>query len=47
MNIARRATIALITGILSVTGIVSMASPAEAGRDTGWPVMARDTGWPM
>jgi len=45
MNFARRATIALITGILSVSGIVMMASPADAARDTGWPTL-RDTGWP-
>ena len=45
MNFARRATIALITGILAVSGLTLAASPAEAKRDTGWPTL-RDTGWP-
>jgi hypothetical protein len=46
MNFLRRATIALITGILSVSTVAIMASPADAKRDTTWPVTARDTTWP-
>ena len=46
MNPVRRATIALITGILSVSGLVMTASPADANRDTNWPTL-RDTNWPM
>jgi hypothetical protein len=45
MNFARRATIALVTGILTLGGIAVMASPADAKTDTGWPTL-RDTGWP-
>jgi len=44
MNFLRRASIALITGILTLGTVTMMATPAEA-RDTGWPT-ARDTGWP-
>jgi hypothetical protein len=35
MNFARRATIALVTSILAVSGLALTASPADA-RDTGW-----------
>ena len=46
MNFLRRATIALITGILTIGTVTMMAAPAEA-KDTGWPTKtARDTGWP-
>ena len=45
MNFARRATIALVTGILAVSGIAIAASPAEAKPDTHSPTL-RDTGWP-
>jgi hypothetical protein len=45
MNFARRATIALVTGILSLGGILVVASPAEARADTSWPTLA-DTSWP-
>ena len=38
MNFARRATIALVTGILAVSGLALTASPAEARRDTDWPL---------
>ena len=38
MNFARRATIALVTGILAVSGLALAASPAEAKRDTDWPM---------
>jgi len=44
MNFLRRASIALITGILGLT--LLGAAPAEAGRDTSWPKVARDTSWP-
>jgi len=46
MNYVRRATIALVTGIVSISGIVIAAAPADAARDTGWPISYRDTGWP-
>ena len=46
MNFARRATIALITGILSLGTVAIVASPADAHRDTNWPAL-RDTNWPM
>jgi hypothetical protein len=45
MNFARRATIALVTGILTLGGFAVMASPAEAKADTHSPSF-RDTGWP-
>ncbi len=35
MNFARRASIALVTSILAISGIALTAGPAEA-RDTGW-----------
>lgn len=47
MNFARRATIALITGILSIGTISVMASPADAARDTSWPQLRADTSWPQ
>lgn len=46
MNYVRRATIALVTSILTFGGIVVMSAPADAMRDTNWPSM-RDTNWPM
>ena len=46
MTFLRRATIALVTGVLSLGTVAMMASPAEAKRDTGWPITQRDTGWP-
>ena len=45
MNFARRATIALVTGILAVSGIALTASPAEAKRDTGW--LESRVKWPV
>jgi len=39
MNFARRATIALVTGILAVSGVALAASPAVA-KDTGWHKIA-------
>jgi multidrug efflux pump subunit AcrB len=47
MNFARRATIALVTGILTIGGFAVMASPAEAQPQTNWPQMRADTSWPV
>jgi len=46
MNFLRRATIALITGILSVSTVAMIAAPSDAARDTSWP-QVRDTSWPQ
>lgn len=46
MNFVRRATIALVTSVLTFGGIVVMSSPADAKADTSWPTL-RDTNWPF
>lgn len=38
MTFARRAAFALITGLLTISGVAIAASPAQAARDTGWPI---------
>ena len=46
MSFVRRATIALVTSVLTLGSIAVMASPADAARDTSWPTL-RDTSWPV
>lgn len=37
MSFARRATFALVTALLAISGVGIAASPAQAKCDTGWP----------
>ena len=47
MNFARRATIALVTGILAVSSLAISAGSAEAKRDSSWPTYrVGDSSWP-
>ena len=47
MNFARRASIALVTGILAVSSLAITAGSAEAKKDTNWPTYRADTNWPL
>ena len=47
MNFLRRATIALITGVLSLSTIAVMATPADAAKNGGTNTQLRDTSWPF
>ena len=48
MNFARRATIALVTGILAVSSLALTAGSAEAKKiDSSWPTYrVGDSSWP-